>query len=100
MWGFCSVVVQCLDCMVVHAVLPTEKSGGIYLVYSVNSSAQTTHNSWPPVMFIQERRSGYAQIKIAMCNRKSRLWGWSVILSAMYRVIVYSCVSALQTLAL
>ena len=42
----------------------------------------------------------YAQIKIAMCNRKSMLWGWSVILSAMYRVIVYSCVSTLQTLAL
>ena len=44
----------------------------------------------------------YAQIKIAMCNRKIKrmLWGWSVILSAMYRVIVYNCVSALQTLAL
>ena len=32
----------------------------------------------------------YAQIKIAMCNRKSRLWGWSVILSAMYTESSYT----------
>ena len=52
MWGFCSVVVQDLDYTVVHAVLPTEKSRGIYLVYSVNSSAQTTHNSWSHMVAI------------------------------------------------
>ena len=69
MWGFCSVVVQGLDCMVVHAVLPIEKSGDIYPVYSVNSSAQTTHNSWPHMVAIHHMyRSTHMHVHIQLYN--------------------------------